>query len=594
MVIYEALSKDDPRSRRKGVEFDLEKNASDRMKKRLAANPMTAPIASIQSKNTLSTTSTGVDINDSKMKSRIEYFDKERAQLILESDNIIEEYNKWIEADIEEIIKDSNPDGGIPDQDDLNKVRDEGTTAYFAKVISQIAQMGGSDAEATFGESEPLSMKEIKDYLRGTFYYTSNNPNEIKLLLSLRLKYNQKIVSLMNKMLVINYKILGITDQEMESLSKDLQSDTNKSNQAVKIIKEKIIENRNKFITNNGECIDLSSLGFGKIFMTKGKGKDFTGVNSISNEDNAYNALDTLLQKAMEYNAIVICHGMSATQDEYNALDQDTQGTRNYYKQMKDLAPEAYAGQGIETDDDIDKLPGTTNLSRKGKPIAKDNKMSFRVQRWAMQPIRSDKSQYYTDMNSFVAELIKEGYKSILIGACNPGSHKLDPELMRKARINYSDFSNIIEGGIEYDLGDPLEVGILEGEQELRELSESFGISYDDINDCDYMSLVESKVIDTIKEYAKKVVKFIIGLFKKLWEIFKNAVSAIKKFISKHTGKKLNKPINLKVAVIESAQNKEYNITDEKTLEEAAKDLAILYKKKLKNVNRYKYQQHKS
>ena len=64
-----------------------------------------------------------------------------------------------------------------------------------------------------------------------------------------------------------------------------------------------------------------------------------------------------------------------------------------------------------------------------------------------MQPIRTDKSEYYTDMNSFIRRLIKEGYKKILIGSCNPGSHKLDKDIMMTpgVTINYSDYSNIIE-----------------------------------------------------------------------------------------------------------------------------------------------------
>ena len=560
-IIHEKRNIDDPKSRVKGVEFDLEKNAKGDMKDVIDNDQYNTILKmSGQSKSVLSTTSTGVDVTDSRMKSRIEAFDKEKAKAILESDNIVKEYNKWIDAEIDEIIKVSDPakntPGVVPSKQEMDKIQDDGMSMYIAKFISLEAQNMGIDKT------------QLKNYLRGTFFYTSDNPNNIKLLLTLRLKYNQKITSLLNRMLSLNYKILGYTDQEAKELINTLNGSGNGSNKVVKQIKEKIFENRNKFIKNNGECVDLTSLGFGKIFITKGK--DFNGINtqkSIDNDSgNETEAIDAFLQKAMVNDVVILCHGMSSTDSEYDDMSDELSAQKALLK-----------GYGAD-DKQLDALQ---SLDRTGKSMAKDDIKAVDKKRWKMQPIRSDKSDYYTDMNSFVRELIKEGYKKILIGSCNPGSHKLDADIMSTpgVRITYSDFSNIIENACEYDLTDPLDSEILEGEMELMELAESCGIDYNSINideinfddfNCD---ILDEGVISNIKEYATKVVKFILGLFQKLWRLLKRFKDFIVQMFNNFTGRgelPKGKQIKLKM-ILSEAKTQEYTITNMSQLSQIAK-----------------------
>lgn len=525
------------KDRPKGVEFDLMKHASsDTMKDVLKKDATVGLLQQSQKDVKMSTTSTGVDINDSKIKSRIESFDKEKAKYILESKNIVEEYNIWINAEVDRMM---NPNFIHPSQ---------GTGEFLGKQLAYAMETAG------------LSKQEIKNYLIGTFYYTTDDPEKIKKMLTLRLEYNNKITSILQKMIQLNYKLLGYTEKEMEQLSSDLKSEDNKSNIAALEIKRRIYQNKSKFLTNGGECVDLTSLGFGKIFITKGK--DFLGLNSNyagANDNNELQAIDGLLQKAMKYDAIVMCHGFSANGVEYRVLQKRS-------KENIETSKKLGASQ--------DQLDRMQKYDFDGKTIAKDNKDSVIKKRWVMQPIRSDKSDYYTDMNSFIARLIKEGYRKILIAACNPGSHKLDPKLLATpgVKILYSDYSNLIEG-YEYDLTNNTEVSILESENQLIALAESYNLSYKDINiDQSYISISEG-IIDTVKEYAQKVVMFIIGLFKKLLDMIRRFFNFIKE---KFTGNKKievpkDKKVELPVIVSESVKLAQYQVTDSNMLESIVK-----------------------
>lgn len=543
-LFYEA---DD--NRKKGVEFDLLKNAKDdKMKSVINADPNVQAAQAGQGNAKLATTSRGVDINDSKLQSRVESFDKEKAKYILESKNIVEAYNAYIEADIDRLMDENSFD------------LKDGTTDYLAKTIAYLLK------------TNDISKSDIRNYLRGTFFYTSNDPEKIKRMLTLRLKYNQHITNLMSKMLNLNYKILGYTDAEMKALDKRLNSKGNDSNTAVAEIKQKIYENKSKFLTNNGECVDLTSLGFGKIFITKGK--DFLGINNTrsgKDDRNELQAIDGLLQKSMMYDAIIMCHGSSGNKITLRELEKQLKDQRDLYKKM-----------GYD-DSELEKLQ---SFDRDGKKMADDNNESLK-NRWIMQPIRSDKSDYYTDMNSFVARLIKEGYKKILIAACNPGSHKLDSKLLKikGVKILYSDYSNIIENtDYEYDLDNEFDVALLEGENELIQISESYGFYYYDNLDFDIDEyIVNEGVIDNLKEYAIKVVKFIVGLFKKLWGMIKRFASIMKEKFTGRKDQKIpdDKKVKLSLIMIENAKLNDYEIKDRSIFESLVQKSTVQLEKEV-------------
>lgn len=571
-IIHE--EKDGP----KGVEFDLMKNAKT-PKEKLAIAATYGLVANAQNGNyKVSTTSTGADYIDSKLKSRIETFDKDKTKAILESEDIVKEYNLWIEADINRIVE----------------------AAKRKQLYNQEFRSGEAESSAISISKTMLQIgideKNIKEYLKGTFYYTNEDPEKIKKLLTLRLKYCQKIVDLLSEMIKVNYKILGFTEQEAEIIITALNSDNENTQNAIVLIKQRIDQNREKFITNNGECVDLTSLGFGKIFITKGsdilnsflKAADNTAKQGgqFRPQNNADQAIDGLLQKAMTYDAIILCHGLSISDKGYKKVIDKTNTKRDKANRMD---PAVREKKGIDT-------RYMQDYNTKGKTMASDNKTDkdygSSEKRWMMQPIRSDRSNYYTDMNSFIKELLKEGYYKILIGACNPGSHKLDPSLIAEARkhggyITYSNYSNLIESDVEYDLSDDLSIEVLNAENELMQLAESYDIDYDNIN-IDENTLLEpiteGAILDKIKEYAKRVLEFIIGLFKKLWKLIRKFLFFIgeKLGIVKNGQAEIKIPkIKGKLVFFENATTKDIEITNMQQLQAIAKQSCASIQKEL-------------
>ena len=536
----------------KGVEYDLDKLAHDKDKKtdinmKRAVRMVSGGVAQAQKgKNIIGTTSTGADMNDSVLKSRIEDFDKASAQAILEAEDIVKAYNLWVDGQIDNIMKSS-----IFSSPDHNEV------VQSAKSIKKAMQGCGVPDE------------KIRDYLKGTYFYTTDDPEKIKKLLSSRVKYCDKITGMLKEMLVKNGKILGYSKEELDLMINALGNGN--TGGAIRKIKDTITANPQKFLTNNGECLDLSSLGFGKVFMTKSA--DFTNSfkralnqsNPDSKQTNFNQAVDSLLQKAMTYDAIVMCHGMSSNDIGYFVSDK-----------MTKLNTVAYKAMGVDTS-------YVPSLSKKGKTMDKDNKKGLLKVRWMMQPVRSDKSNYFNDMNSFLRELMKEGYRKILVAACNPGGHSLDKdtlEMKKKTgtKILYSDFSNFIESASttdnsEYDLDNEFIQEALDGEYELIQLAESYGIDYNSIPiDIDYSTEIlseDSLVLNKIKEYGKKAVEFIIGIFKKLWQYLKKFVAWIGKKLGiiKGENDEATSPVSGSLVVFEAAKMLKFRTNKVKELE---------------------------
>ncbi len=510
-IIEKALLEMDDIHRRKGVTIDQDKLSTPEIKKVLGQYGMLGSNLAGQKANVVSTTSRGKDVIDSKIQTKIEYFDKERAKAIIESEDIVKEYNKMINGTLKEIMEDS----------DITDESMEGTVRSIQRLNTNGAAIGNATQTAQVMRTGGISDDQVEKYIKGTYFYETDNPQAIKLLLQLRIKYNQKIVNLMYKAIQCNYKILGYTESEAELLLKDLKDGSNKSNSAVGKIKKDISANKEKFIKNNGDCIDLTSLGFGKIFMSNGKGNDFMDMyHTFNGSDNASEALDNYLQKAMTHDAVVICHGGS---------DGDN---------------------------------------------------------WTMQPIRTDRSgKTFTDMNELVQELIEEGYRKILIGACNPGSHKLSKEtysMMIKTHtvVNYSDFSNLIESAFEYDMSDDMYIQLTEYESELIHLSEKYGIDYNSI-DCNCIEdfpISENSIKENIKIYTKKVLNFVIGLFKYIWKQIKKFILFVGKKIGIVKGDKYP-TFKGKVIVFENAKSQDFQINSPEQLKALAnKSIASIQK----------------
>lgn len=156
---------------------------------------------------------------------------------------------------------------------------------------------------------------------------------------------------------------------------------------------------------------------------------------------------------------------------------------------------------------------------------------------WSCQPTKTLNEGPFDDVNDVVRQLIKEGFKKIMIKDCNPGGHKLANDIMKTkgVLINHSDFSNYVESGDLYS-NDPSLQYLIEAENDLKSFALECDIDYNDdayIEECmkwyiDNQEIIQEGAWDTVKEFGKKVIAAIIGFFKKIIGYVKLAISKIK------------------------------------------------------------------
>lgn len=522
--------------RRKGVEFDLYKNAdSKNIKNSISRTPIGQALSTQgkDKKGKLSTTSVGYDKIDSNQKTRAETYElwnKQREKIVLESKDIVQAYQAYLVADLDKIIKSENSLLGYKQDQD-------------SRIDSVIKQL------YTQLKDDGIEESKIRKYLLNTFYDVSDDPDHIRKLLNLRLNYNKNYIRVIQKMIQNNYKLLGMTEEQLKWMLSELDKGGESAGDSISRIKYLIFQNKDKFVKNNEETIDLTSLGFGIIYLSP-KNMYFNFETSSAKQSTA---LDQLIDKAIRYDAVVLCHGGSTNKAGVKLSDMGANGS------------------GLGKDE-------------------KDKLSNFKKQ-WVMQPIRTLNSGYFNSVDDFIRQLIKEGKKKILIASCNPGSHRLPADIMRKEgiTINYSDFSNLLES---FDNTDDFDEIINEYNSNLKSFADSFNIDINDdytlhesYNWCmqnqDYI-IQESSVKDAwewVKRVFNRVVEGIIYIFKQIGSYIMKVINKIREKIKEARGKKhkLEKPVKLAIITVDgNGKVDEYETDDvdvvkEKTLEACKK-----------------------
>lgn len=589
--------------------------------------------------NTAGTTSLGKGgVLDSVAQHHIEELDVEKEKTLLESKNILEEYNTYIDLQFDRarnhyyksdegsqlekrMYEDYLSLSAIFSYSDVKKmIKDNyyGGDEIFKKVYKN-------------GNTTPTTQKEIEDA-----------QTILRTILRLRMNYVNKITDLMSKMLRINYKQLGLSEEQAKIYIDSLESGTNDSVKTAGKVKEIIKDNVDKYVTNGGQSIDLRPLGFGVILgPSKGYKLNFAGY-AESNKDGML----SLLQQAMRYDVVVVAHGgdiqtkiltpgskkqinmlLTSTLEKLNEFSQNTTNKANdkIYKIINDgyeltdiqavttglLQVSTMHDQKIskkinslnysemfkkidsEDLDDPDKLYKYVgkeyilpllhdffdkNYNKYEKYVSKTltdtqktilnkykddikynvkllkynqvatnvfNKMNQSAKSedieggsWWCQPTRTLKAGPFEDVNDLVRQLIKEGYKKILIEDCNPGGHKLDKDIMdtKGILINHSNFSNYIESSL-IDTNDSDYYSINEAEESIIEFADSFDIDYYDdeyLAECcnwyneNYEAIQEGKIIEALKEFFKRIAGAIVGFLKNIMDLVKKAFHKLK------------------------------------------------------------------
>lgn len=665
------------------------------------------------SQNKMGTTSLGKGgLIDSIAQNNIEDYDLEKEKIIKESSNIVGEYMIYIGekggslyTHMEKLMRTNGKEG--------NRM-----VSNMAMYMKQLLELGYSENDVqALCFQDFFGFEDLKKHVSNLdVNMNSENPEDyrklnsiyektLKNVLQLRINYVNRVTSLMAKMLQTNYKVLGLSEKQAQIYIEALTSGDNRSTKAAGEIKNLIKQNRDKFIVNGGDAIDLTSLGFGVIL---GPFKELKLFDDIGDNDEV---LLRMIQQAIRYDVVVVAHGNEGETDDqesdgdvknddpivdysskWGKIDGGSLGIGGkfyeeedkiidtvddkYYKQFTRLAHRVsnkasrLVSEYVEIikketkhteidkyikncsdklknitpfdedivdyidglEDDKEQLNKITNSYSKYRKLiydafydlfilrlAKINKLKKDEdyvknnsaknvgdthEGWTCIPTRTLKSKYFTDVNSLVRQLIKEGYKKILIEDCNPGGHKLAKDIMetKGVLINYSDFSNYLESSI-IDSNSEDYVYLQEAENSLKELAESFDIDYNDdeylVECCNwYLDGIENGfeslnegVIDSLKEFCKKIIGGIIGLIKRIINFVK---TAIQKFIGLFRGTKENPkdtktefPKEIKTPLIDIEKKKviEVSSKNREDFEKEASRICSALSKAIKEIN---------
>lgn len=632
------------------------------------------------------TTSTGKGgILDSVAQNHIQDLDVEKEKALLESKDFLNEYALYLAGNIRKAIE---------------QYGDQSKSQMEKRMVEDLERL-----KPYFPDENKQAELIVDEYYGGKFISDDLSDEEttkiLKTVLRLRLNYVNKITSLMSEMLKKNYKVFGLSEEQAKIYIDNLKSGDNKSTKAAGEVLQLIKKNGDKFLTNNGQSVDLRSLGFGVILgPSEGYELGFLGTD-WTNKD----AMLNLVQSAIRYDAVLIAHGSndvknddSETNSILDALKkadklihkdhqmvlkkveslskddrQDIYTLTNIYKQIctndymleidgidtavlngiddaasqkdkvsafkslilkvtnkfyneddfKDGAIQLYknSGYGQETIDEILKVYNTrkdiiiaiTKMTFiemlisivKGTIIEQDDKFKGDVELyWSCQPTRTLKAGPFEDVNELVRQLIKEGYKKILIKDCNPGGHQLAEDIMKTKGviINHSDFSNFVESSFD---NDPDSIAINEAELSLKEFAESYGIDYNDdayLEECcnwylENYELIEEANVDTLKEFFKRILTAIIGFFKWIFGLVKKAFRKLKSLFTgtkdepKDTKTEFQKPIKTKL--IDIKDKKVVEITSN-TREDLSKQAGAMCSKLADEVKKFNQKQQSS
>lgn len=259
----------------------------------------------VHAKEKMATTSIGKGgILDSIAQSHIEELNIEKEKIILESENIVQEYVFYCIGEIKKIVNNQRYNKSqlanrlyddykflYDNRVDPRKIDEAIMGNYFGLDYIYKNYNKMSDDE---GRSEEEISNELKKNKQAQQIITH--------ILKMRLNYVNRITQLLQEMMKLNYKQLGLTEQEAQTYIDALSKGNNESTKAVADIIDLVKENKEKFI--NGTIVDLTQLGFGRIYGTT---KDMNTVGSTNNHD----AMINLFQRAMRYDAVVLAHGSS-------------------------------------------------------------------------------------------------------------------------------------------------------------------------------------------------------------------------------------------------------------------------------------------
>lgn len=509
------------------------------------------------------------DMFDAEMKHRLENFDKEQTKAILESKDIVQAYNDFVQLKIDNILK---AEGKYKNFEDAPKI--------FQTFVQLHAKSSLVDLFGTGSFSGHPTTKSIID----GFVYTDQDPKFIRALLEARLEYCNTTQKLLKKIIENNATILKLSSSQIQTLISGSDADN------VKDLKEAINKNKDQFIKNK-YLINCKDIGAG--VMITGEGFEIGEV--VKFED--------YIQDLVNYDLVVLAHGsdssMSPRTEEklkQRAIDKIP---KSLYGRLKHITAKEVSDLYDKLNDHMQKsggvfqsLPEMTNREKliyvlftksNQKGLAKEKKNA----NWEFSfPVKGPDGKSYVSVPGFVKAMKQKGYNKIKLYSCNPGEFDLPDDL--KPGVVFSKRTNYVENNIYWDATDSIiNESTLDEVYELEQLAldicQENDINYNDneyLTECmNYVSnnseiLNEENIVvkglKALIELCKRVIGAIVGFIKSIVNAIMQLIEKIKAFIKNKDARKMNnKQVEVSVIAMEGAKIKTAKVSSQEELYKA-------------------------
>ena len=219
---------------------------------------------------------------------------------------------------------------------------------------------------------------------------------------------------------------------------------------------------------------------------------------------------------------------------------------------------------------------------------------------WVIDPVRTLSGGPFTDPNELVRQLIKEGFKNILLNQCNPGHHKLAEDILKRkdVMVTYSNNTYLLENADMNEL-DPAwgemihrldenyvtmatavrawhpeyaTMTLHECAADIDDICDSYALNEASLNEASLKD-AWSKIIELLKRGAAFIGKLFMALIKriksfimKIIDFFKRIFRSLKE--KRMTGKMTRKIKSCAVSASGKAKANTFQFDDWKTIEQ--------------------------
>lgn len=366
------------------------------------------------------------DIENCTAKKDISIIDIDSIKKLLNSDNIIEDYNKYCDESAKRIAN-----------------LDNSKSTNFVKILKEM----NSDAA-------------LLRLIRESGYTEFTDKEELIKYINIKINMYNSVINSYIKMIEHNYKALKISEEESKKIINNLKSGKDISKTSDKII-ELLEKNKSKWKTSWGA--DFRKFGAGKVFMNLNENV----WDIVGNARSLYNM-------STQWDVVILCHGTDITPGR-SLTNEEKEFVEKYRKLAIKLNKDNLSKEDIEnlekefTDSDkkilakyknINKLLDRYDINFKDYSNRYIRNNTFRAclyvkdillgevkKNWGFAKPLYTPYGTFRDVNECIRACIENGDKSIKIMACNPGHYELasDIKAMKNIKIDYQYYSVLIE-----------------------------------------------------------------------------------------------------------------------------------------------------